>query len=794
MYIRKELEFGHIVNVISDSGDKIALNFSADNKDNRYPSLIINENFYPITNKIVFEQWIPVCLKFSSRKDSLHVSYGDIQKAYPLNLNKWDNIKIAFGVCLYHGFETFEAAAINVKDIKIYNREKLIRHWALKEHDSDVCYDLIHHVPAIAVNPVWLVDSHANWKKIYSKEFRYSNNPQYAFDPRRDIFYIVPDEKTVIAYSPLADRESVIPVKSGYPAGISTNGLIYDSLNDELVSYSLDEERLSRFSLKSREWSKDIPCRQETRFWHHTASLNRTDSSFVAFGGYGYYQYKNSLFTVKLNSDAWEKSRLPAIMPRYSPASAVVDNKLYILGGRGSETGKQEVNPQFKYDMYAVDLKSGETQLLWETQEDPQYLPCGNMIYNPIDSCFYVLTNIENGTLIRINARNSRIERVSNGIQQSLTADFLFYNLYHSEKQQKLYALFCSNLKQGISVLSLYEINFPPLSQSEISQSQNVREENPRPLILAGILSAALLAAALLFFTCRKRKKSGTEKDTITGKEEEKQSAVREKEAPAEPEKMPEHIKLYNKTRQCVSLLGGFDVIDREGNNITANFTPILKNLLLLILLYSQTSEKGIKDTKIDYLLWSDKDSKSARNNRNVSLTRLRLLLENIGNISLLNNNGFWRINFGEDVFCDYKAAFRYIERYKAGDINPNDLVRLLELLMYGQLLPYTQSDWIDKFKSDYSNDAIYILYSLLRSSDLASSDERLALQIADTIFLFDSLNEEALGIKCSILYHSGKKGLAKSACDIFAKEYKIILGEDYKYSLSQVLETAKNA
>jgi two-component SAPR family response regulator len=239
--------------------------------------------------------------------------------------------------------------------------------------------------------------------------------------------------------------------------------------------------------------------------------------------------------------------------------------------------------------------------------------------------------------------------------------------------------------------------------------------------------------------------------------------------------------------------LSGFDVIDREGNNITANFTPILKNLLLLILLYSQTSEKGIKDSKIDYLSRSGKDSKSARNNRNVSLTRLRLLLENIENISLLNNNGFWRIDFGEDVFCDYKAASRYIERYKAGDIDPNDLVKLLELLMYGQLLPYTQSDWIDKFKSDYSNDAIDILYSLLRTSDLAG-DERLALQIADTIFLFDSLNEEALGIKCSILYRSGKKGLAKSACDTFAKEYKITLGEDYKYSLAQVLEGAKNA
>jgi two-component SAPR family response regulator len=416
-------------------------------------------------------------------------------------------------------------------------------------------------------------------------------------------------------------------------------------------------------------------------------------------------------------------------------------------------------------------LANGEIKLLWEIQEDPHYLPCGNMIYNPSDTCFYVLTNIENGTLIRISARNSLIEKISNGIQQSLIADFLFYQLYFSENQQKLYALFCSNRKQGMSAITFHEMNFPPLSQSEISQNQDAGKQNLLIFIALGTISVALLifAAIVLFKRNRKRKKT----------------------KPRSAEKPAATIKLFDRTRQCVSLLGGFNVMDKDGNNITVNFTPILKNLLLLILLYSGANEKGIKDDKIDNLLWGDKDSKAARNNRNVSLTRLKLLLENVGNISLLNNSGFWKIDFGEQAFCDYNAALLYIKRYKAGDTGKNDLAKLLELLMFGQLLPYTQSDWIDKFKSAYSNDAIDVLYSLLQSADRAN-DERLALQIADTIFLFDSLNEEALGIKCSILYNAGKKGLAKNAYDIFTKECKSMLGEDYKYSFPQVLEAAQ--
>jgi DNA-binding SARP family transcriptional activator len=496
------------------------------------------------------------------------------------------------------------------------------------------------------------------------------------------------------------------------------------------------------------------------------------------------------MFSVKLNSNVWKKNQLQAVMPRYSSASAIVNNRLYIFGGRGSKTGKQEVNPQYKYDMYSVDLISGETKLLWEVQSDAYYLPCGNMIYNPSDSCFYVLTNIENGTLIRITTCNSSIEKVSGGINQSITADFFFYNVFFSQGQQKLYSLFCSNRKQGTSVLSLYEMNFPPLPQSEISWNPNIQKGNPQLFIVAGIIILIALGIIAYLFFVSKRKNIRLEKPAIAANEE-KNMLAGDTETSPDHGKTLEPVKIYDRTKRCISLLGGFNVVDKEGNNITSNFTPILKNLLLLILLYSEIEEKGIKDNKIDNLLWGDKDNKAARNNRNVSLTRLKLLLENIGNISLLNNSGFWRIDFDKDVFCDYNTALQYIKRYKTGNIDKNDLAKLLELLMYGQLLPYTPSTWIDKFKSDYSNDAIDILYNLLLSSDW-TNNERLVVQIVDAIFLFDSLNEEALGIKCSILYNSGKKGLAKSTYDIFAKEYKTMLGENYRYSLLQVLETAQ--
>ncbi|MDR3219533.1 MAG: hypothetical protein LBU22_11285 [Dysgonamonadaceae bacterium] len=782
LFIRKEIVFGYIVRIISNSGESVSLNFSAEEKDHRYPSLIVNENFYPISNKIEYENWFPVSIRFSPRKDSLYLSYGTLQKSFDIKFTDWKNIKISFGCCPFPGFGTMEPAAMNLRDVKIREKDKLIRHWALKEHDNTICYDRINHVPATTRNPCWIIDNHTKWTEIYTEKFDYSNNPQYTFDAERERFYIVPDEKTVLIYNPVSKEDSIIYVKEGYPAGISTNGLIYDHLHDELVSYNLDDQSISRFSFKEQKWSRKTLYNDDTRFWHHTASINNTDSTLVTFGGYGYYKYKNDLFKINLNDNTWERNKILTITPRYSSASVIVDNKLYIFGGRGSETSKQEVNPQFYYDFYSIDLNTYEAKLLWKTQTEPNFLPCGNLIYNAKDSCFYMLTNIENGTLFQINANNPQIKKVSLGIKASLEirevieADFPFYTLFFSPRQKKIYALFCGNYKIGKSNITLYEIEYPPLSQEETLQK--APEPNGNFLYISILAGLIALSAIALFFVKQKKRKANPEATMAVDRDAGKRIVTAK--------------KTINKDKQRINLLGGFNIRGKNGENITSNFTPILKNLLLLILLYSEIEEKGINDKKIDNLLWYDKDNKAARNNRNVSLSRLKLLLENIGEVTLINNGGFWKISYGENTFCDYHTSFQLMKAIKLNSNDKQNVLELLELLMYGPLLPYTQFDWLDKFKSNYSNDAIDILYNLLLSQEVIK-DIELGLQIADTIFLFDSINEEALGIKCSILYHSGKKSLAKSAYDTFAKEYKMLLGENFKYSFSQVLSKVYN-
>lgn len=774
--LRDELIFGTVFKVISNTQDVVSLNFIADEKNNQYPILLINDNIYPITNKVENNKWFPVSIRFTEKKDSILLDYEKIHIAIPFSFKDWKDVGIYFGVCKHPNFSSAEIPPMNIRDIKIHSNKKLIRYWRLKQHTVDCCYDEVQNIPAIAVNPQWIIDDHTKWTSLYFKEFPHLIYPQYAFDTRQNRIYIVPDHKTIICYDPETQKDSTIIVKGGYPASRSTNQLVFDTIGNKLISYNLDEGTISDFSFDTGYWSKETPPVKEHSFWHHTTSFYEKDRSIFTFGGYGFYLYKNDLFKITPENGKWENDKLIVIPPRYSSASAIVGDYLYIFGGRGCKTGKQELNPHIYYDLYAVNLKTKETKLIQQYKEKRQFLPCGNMIYNPADSCFYVLTNWEKGTLFRVSIDDSDLREASSPINQpKIESDYTFYTLFHAEKEDKIYALFCKNFKTGNSDISIFGIDYPPIAQSDITQE--VLDKSERLIMWSIYIGAGIILLCLIGIFIYKRKKR---KDRFQDMSHEINTLEKSYTG-----------KSKNHTCQCINLLGGFNIIDKEGKDITVHFTPILKNLLLLILLYSENNGKGVNSKNIEAILWPDKEEKSARNNRNVSITRLKTLLSEIGDIQLFNDNRFWKISLGNDVSCDYYLVLDYMRRIKANpELKEQLLPELMDFLMLGPLLPHTQIDWIDKFKSDYTSLAIDFLNRLLQEEDI---DDITKLQLTDVIFLYDSLNEDALNIKCFILYNSGKKGLTKSTYDNFCKEYYSLLGEKYKYSLAQIIEFAEH-
>ena len=415
------------------------------------------------------------------------------------------------------------------------------------------------------------------------------------------------------------------------------------------------------------------------------------------------------------------------------------------------------------------------------------------MIYDPENECFYFFCTQLGGTLMKIDTQTPHFEPMSLPMELDFSGQYLYSNLYYSPKQKKLYVAVHQAEVSGKADIDIYELNFPPISissfkQSEISENQEAGE-NRFYVWLSVVIGGLLIVGIGTLYYRKKRttpvlnKEQESQKTNLTAKQS---NTLQEQEKSEIKIDMPINTASstfhnYDFSKECVCFFGGFRVIDREGNDITSSFTPTLKSLLILLILYTGKDPKGIIGHKLIQLLWYDKTEESAKNNRNVYMSKLRNLLDKVGDIKILNQNGFWSIQFENGTICDYLEA---LHLYNKND--SLDLEKLLELLLRGMMLPNIEADWIDTFKNDFSNDTIDLLCRLLKQEDLS---DMLKLQIADTLFQHDYINEEALSVKCRILCQQGKKGLANTVYNTFCKEYAALLGTPYKYSLIEIID-----
>jgi len=776
MYIRNEYVYGIIFRIITNQNENIDLMLTV-NDVKHHPILVVKESAHTVLQEIVLQQWTPVNVNLSKTKNEIQLTYGESTTTVPYDLSKVSDIKVSFGACDIASFKSTDIASVNIKDIQVFNNGELKRYWKLKEYLNNTVLDSIANVPAIATNPQWLIDIRSTWKRIYSNKVAFKT--QVAFDEQRKFYIVSPDSKQINVFDSETLIEDTIHVESGYIASNSPNMIIYDTISNNLITYNIQESLISKYSFKENRWSSSQKPITDP-YLNNSAVYSYADQLIYSFGGYGYHKYSHDLTGMSPHDGFVKKSELMEISPRYSASTVIVDKTMYIFGGRGSKSGRQEILPRNYYDFYSVNLLMGQATKLWEESDQTDYfLPGENMIYDADNNCFYLFTSQKGGTLLKIETKKKGFEQMSFPIGENLDARYIYTNIYFSKAQQKLFAVIYKQMEIDEVILSIYSLNYPPLPITSLNQTPNFSFKNKGLIKVVWWSVCVLLFGYLAFLFWKKREKkiisSLPQADLSNEYETETQPVIEEK-------------SYYNFNKSSVCLLNGFNVIDKDGNNITKQFTPILKSMFLLLLLNTAKEEKGIFGKKMIQLLWFDKDDEAAKNNRNVYLSKLRSIFETIGNMEIANKNGYWTIKLDEKITCDYTEAMSLLSLLKEDKVQDQTSInKLLELLLRGILLPNTEIDWLDNFKSDFSNHTVDIL-TLLSKKEEYKLDDELRLKIANTLFLHDSVNEEALYIKISILFNSGKKGIAKSVYNNFCKEYNTLLGTAYKYSLADVI------
>ena len=790
MYIRaNEPDFGSILHLYTNTNQYIRFLFVA-GEERHFPALVLNEGIVTIDTHIEREKWLNVSIHMRLKDNVIEVDYDNKKISAMAPLQGTKSVSALFGK-----MESYlaDVAPVNLRNIIVMQDGKQTREWKLWKHNDDVCYDKKENAIARALHPIWLIDNHIEWKLIHQAHI--PGKLDVSFNARDALFYLVkPQSIEVLDEKGTLQKE--ITIRGGFPAVEYPNHQLYDTLTNKIVSYHLKRGITSYFSFDTEKWSNEERNKEEASNYNHARTFNPADSSFYFFGGYGFYQYRNDLFQMKSGNYKLEQVIYERpLYPRYSAAMTIVGDELYIFGGRGNKYGKQELSSHFYLGLCAINLKNNRSRIVWQKNMSPEdgTLMASSMYFEPSDSSFYAVSMNKGGILWKISMKDSVYTEVSKPIHNELNYQDCDFSLYTSPSHGKLFLVLDKIQNDHTHNVAIYSINMPLVNEEDIRQPENETFTSSRKYFyIAGILLLFIISGTIFYRSKYSKKKKST---PVTKTREEKLSVIESHIDRKQPE-IPEYqvtqekrqdfettltrtADYYDRNRASISLFGCFNVRDKEGNDITSNFTPRLKHLLILLILYTEKNPQGILASKATEILWPDKEETAARNNRNVNLRKLRVLLESIGDMEVVTENNFLRIKWGTSVFCDYHTLMtctKQFEQEKSEEL----LNRTLELLLNGPLLPNTVFDWLDDFKDAYSSHSIDLLKNLLEI-EIQRNHQEMIIRLADIMFLHDPLNEEALAAKCTVLSAQGKKGIARNVYDRFCKEYRDSMGENYK-------------
>ncbi|MDR2844073.1 MAG: hypothetical protein LBV57_05435 [Candidatus Symbiothrix sp.] len=773
MFLRDEaIKFGYIFRIISNKEENF--DFIINNALNAF--LVINNQDFQLKGTPLLNQWNRVTISIQKKQNNISFQFNDEIIQCPHDLNGLKSLLVNFGQCDIQNFLTNDVAPIILKDIRIYYDDRELHHWNLDKHGENIVYDHLKNCPAIAHNPHWIMDNRISWKKI--AEFESALFPQITFDPNRNNIYILNPEE-LITYS-LENHSEQRTKYSPEIQGKYYNHLLFDPVSSRLLFYHLETNQNYFYDFDNNVWKNYQNDEKEPAHAHHNRYISDKDCSLYLFGGYGFYKYNSDFFKINLkNNERTTHDFSHTITPRYLAAMGgnATGDKIYILGGRGAEMGRQELSPKNFSDLYEVDLQTLKVKYLFDIdkEREKENIYSNSLVIDEENKNIYVLAYpnkkyTSSVFLKRVNLETQTGETLADSIEfyfQDITS---YCDLYYSPKLSQLIAVTAYSKNQLASTIHIYTLDYPPLIESDVIQDTVHSSVKQWILALSGIF--LLLLLVFIWIKIKKKRHPNTNKPIPKEK--------------ISTEEIQEEKHFYNVKEKSILFLGGFQVFNKNGKNITGDFTPTLKYILVLLILYTSKNDKGISSSKLQELLWFDKTDESARNNRSVNLSKLRVLLEELGNIDITSENIYWTISLPNDVFSDYAEVLKLVSKIKNRDIaSEEDLLRLLELLDYGILLPNIQLEWVDNFKTDFSNQLIDTLMQVANNTKSSFYENlEIRLRIADSLLKIDSINEDAIDIKCQTLVKMGKKSLAKTTFDNFNKEYKLLLGEPYSGSI----------
>jgi two-component SAPR family response regulator len=729
----------------------------------------------------IYDNWIELRLKIDLKNRYIQFSTPDTALVDPeIDLN--GKVKILFGANDFIPVKTNDVPAMSIKDIRICVKNKCKHHFPLNESEGNFANDLISKKKAFVQNPLWIKPLYLDWSKTYHTPLK--GFAAVTYDYRDEKVYMIGSEEMKI-YSVVDEKDTTHTYELEFNELQPGSQAFFDTILNTLICYNLKIRTVHSFNESLRIWEQvSQGSRTSTPLWFHNKYYSNPDSTLYIFGGYGQHKYSKAVQRYDLVSQLWDT--LPTtgdiFLPRMHAALGNYGDTLYLLGGFGSAAGDQILKPHHYTDLMAFSLKENRFIKKYEFRAPMEDIDFAHsMVMDRDEKSYYVLasTIFEYESYLQLlkgNLGNPDLIMLGNRIPYIFHNENSYSDLYYSKTGQKLIAAtFLANLQKDTTDINVYTIKFPP-HISEIEKT--VARSSPWRLILPILLVLFTVLTGLIVWYFRKKGIPAATQST----------RIKIKEPQEDPDSEPAGQRENGKDMaNSILFFGGFQIISRDGIDITSKFTPLLKELFLLIFLNS-IKDKGISIVRLTELLWFPMDYKSAKNNRAVNIAKLKNLLAEIDGLNINRKTGYWQIEFDDSVvYNDYWTCLKIIDQQKL--LSREELKQFLSMIKKGTMLGNASYEWLDEFKSEFSN---LIIDTVMKYTDQINTETEpeLIIAMADAILLCDILHEEAISLKCKALTVLGKHNLAKNAFTKFTREYRQLYDEEYDKSFSDIIKS----
>jgi DNA-binding SARP family transcriptional activator len=795
-----DIYFGYILRLITTDKQNIDVIF---NQRTSTFNIIIGETqagSFVVDSPRLYQQWSHIELAFDVPAGTIQVQVNHHPSGKVSTHFKGELCgKLVFGASSLEEFQTADIPPMSLKDLRITSDGETQYYWPLSEVSGTECYDSVHHRMAKVLNPTWIRPQYQNWEEAWS--FEVKGIPAVAFDPRTDKLYVNgPD--SLYVWGVQKGDETAIPLSVHDLTLPPGNQSIIDPRTGSFYNFYIDQKKVRTFNPEGRKWDGSyVPC-VLTEFWHANKFLSPSDSALYIVDGYGQLHYKNLIQRYSFGTKQWETvpASGDAFTPRYLSALGINagGDTAYILGGYGSNTGDQMVNPRYYYDLMSYSVKDHRFKSMYHLPEPAEPFCLANSLIIEGDHYYGLIFSNEKFNsslqLIKGSLHTPQYQLLGGPVPYSFHDVKSFADLYYAPQSQKLLAVTMYTNKEGLTEVKVYTISFPPNALSAVASATPA----PFPWRWVWIGLGVVTLGGLVWFgqktisprlTARGVLASGVAPGVSAAASAPVPDAMNAASGANAPGGSAEgaggegaKVELVDH-RSYVQYFGQFEVYDKEGTELTKLFTPLLKEMFLLIVLYTLRSGKGISSEKLYATLWKDKSSKDAQNNRSVNMVKLKAILDKLGTCSIQKEADKWVFHYASDQIRMDLAEF--LALVQIAHPTKEDIHKILSIVQKGSFLSDTAYAWLDDIQSEVSDKALDVLTAAIGHF---SSDPEFLLEIAAGIFLFDPVNEEALRVKCKSLGVLGRHSLAKAAFEKFAKEYAQMYGEDFRYTFHDIL------